>query len=186
MKRLMVILIITLAAGTASAAAQSVDGPTLTIGGGGGMAFPLHGDLQFDAPTWQVSTRLHVAEYAWIEAAYAEWRHSTAEVRSNQPITGPNGPLGRIDRITQQTRWTNRTLGLNAVVGARPGNLALWAGGGPGYMDLGSRFRQTETGCQGNVTCTDFERSHNAGVFTVQGTGGIDVTVTRRIVVYGQ
>jgi hypothetical protein len=166
--------------------AQTPAPPSLAVGGGGGIAFPLHGDFDFQPAAWHVTVRARTATYLWIEGEYGQWRHAENDVRLNQPITGPGGPLGRIDRLTIETRHLNQTLALNVLAGGSSGRVHIWGGGGPAFLDYSRRFRQTPEGCQGNVPCGSFENTHSSGQFAVQLTAGVDVALTRWIGVYGQ
>jgi hypothetical protein len=182
----MIVLALALSAGPATALAQSPEPPRLTVGGGAGIAFPLHGDFDFNPAAWNASVRARVTSRAWIEGAYEEWRHSEARTLTNQPIQGPTGHLGRIDRIDIETRHTVRTVGVRGLFGGTSGRISLWGGGGPAFLQYERRFQQAETGCSGTIACGGFDRTHSSSSFAVQGLAGLDVAVTRWLAVYGQ
>jgi hypothetical protein len=185
-RRLATILALGLVLEAGAAVAQGTDVSRFTIGAAGGVAFPLHGDLQFQAGAWQVNGRGRLSEHVWLEALFAEWRHTAREVFAGQPVHGPAGPLGRIGRITAETRHVVRTLDVHALLGGTSNRVTAWAGGGAGYIYLDRRFRQTPGDCQGGVTCPEVVTRHAAGSLAVQATGGVDIAVMPRIVVFGQ
>lgn len=107
----MLVLLLTLAA-----APQSGDAPRVTVGVGGGVANPMHGDFDFVAPEWQLSLRGRMADGVTFEGFFNEWRH-TEETFFSQRIVR-----------------TTRVVGVNVLAG-RMGNRVGWsAGGGIGSM----------------------------------------------------
>jgi hypothetical protein len=147
-----------------SANAQTAGEPQLTVGGGAGIANPLHGDFDFTPPTWNVSVRGHTGPHFIVEGFFAGWRHRSSET------FGLSG-----QRTEQQTTRTVRVIGVN-FLGRSRGRLSFYGGGGPGYWLHSSRFTQTP-----NVVNT-----FDSSAFAVQGVGGFDAAITSRLIAFGQ
>src|SRR5262245_19883858 len=92
-------LLLVLVVSPTFANAQTLEPPRLPLGGAGGVSNPLHGDLQFLAPSWDVGVRGRVAPAVAIEGFMSRWRHTTESVRVGVPISGPSGLLGRVEEV---------------------------------------------------------------------------------------
>lgn len=158
----------------------------VSIGASAGVANPLHGDFEFTAPEWQVAVRLSPSRLVSFDLVYGEWRHTEHRTQENLAVSGPSGPLGRIGRFEQRTRYVMRTAGLNVVLTHAFPRVKVWGGGGPALMTFARDYRQMLSDCVGGVTCSDFESSHSAGRFAVQGVAGLDVVITKRVAAFGQ
>ncbi len=159
--------------------------PRVSVSLGAGIATPFHGDLQFNAAAWQASVRAAVAPHVLIEGFYGEWRHATNQVTTNTVVQGPNGVLGRIDRVTQRTEYVRPGIGFNVLAAGTAGRVTYSAGGGPGVLLYQRRFSQSFEGCQGDFPCTNMENRFTSASFMLQATAGVDVAVAPRIAVYG-
>jgi hypothetical protein len=82
----------------AFAGVQTFEPPRFTIGAAGGVSNPLHGDLQYVAPSWDVSVRGQVARGLSIEGFISRWRHSSKTAQTNVPITRPYGRPRQVRR----------------------------------------------------------------------------------------
>ena len=172
----------------APAAAQQADPPRLTVGIGGGVANPMHGDFDFVAPEWQISVRGRVSGGVTVEGFFSQWRHSEERVFTNQQIPVP-GLIGvfRIVSVTQRTVRTTRVVGVNALAGGTRGRVTWTAGGGAGIMDFRRDFVQVVGGCA--PTSAEVCESGNALVESdlgLQAVAGLDVRIAPRVLGYGQ
>ena len=165
--------VFSLLAVVAPAWAQGLDDSRISLSGAGGISFPLHGDLDFNAPEWQIAVRGTVSRHFLLEGFFEEWRHKTEDVRTN---------------VTLRTTHTMKTVGANWLARGFAGRAAITGGGGIGFMHYDRRFAQSVTGCQSSapVSCQDFENRFNSQSFTVHGVAGVDVPITSWIAAFGQ
>ena len=112
--------------------ARAQDAPSrFTVAAAGGATHPFDADFDFTAaPAWQISVRGQTASHLAIEGFFEQWTQQDGRVYTNQPVTGPDGPLGRIARVEQQTHYRMRTLGFNVLATGTSGRATLAAGGG--------------------------------------------------------
>src|SRR5262245_46857483 len=117
----------------ALAAAQTTDPPRLTIGAAGGLTNPLHGDLQFIAPSWDVSVRGQVASHLAIEGFMSRWRHTDETARIGVPLNGP-GVTGTVGELVIEDRDQVSMVGFSFEPTFSVGRVSVAAGGGPAVM----------------------------------------------------
>jgi len=164
------------------------DAPRFSIAAGAGVAMPLHGDLDFTAPEWQVSVRGAVSRHFALEGFFSDWRHDTTRVLLDQAIQGPTGFLGRVGRIEETTAHKVRVVGVNALATGTAGRATVAGGGGIGMWLFDRRFRQASTGCEPAVAdlCRTVDNTFNSDSQSAQGVVELDVAVTRRLHVFGR
>ena len=174
--------------GANRAAAQTLEAPRFTVGAGGGLSNPLHGDFNFVAPSWDVAVRGRANDYLTVEVFVAQWRHTTKSDYFDIPIQSPAGVMGRIGRISQASTRTEWTTGFSLLPTFSNGRVTVTAGGGGGFMLLAHRFTQTLSDCTSTSStgCRDQETSHGSGAFTVQGVSGLDVLVAPHVIAFAQ
>ena len=162
-----------LAAWIAPASAQALEDSKITLGGAAGLAFPLHGDFDFNAPEWQITVRATVSRHFLLEGFFDEWQEKTQE---------------RDVRFASSTTYTMRTAGINWLARGFIGRAAITGGGGVGFMHYDRRFAQTVTDCQSStpVSCQDFENRFSSQSFTFQGAAGLEVPIASVVSAFGQ
>jgi hypothetical protein len=171
------------------AAAQGQDvRPRLSVAAGGAIANPVHADFDFTAPEWQLSVRAAMSNYLAIEGFYGGWEYTDRDVRLDQPILGPAGFLGRVDRVEQVRIHRMRTLGVNVVATGGSSRVTFSGGGGIGVLAYDRRFSVSATGCDAAVAhvCGASENRFSSGDFTAQGVAEVDVAVARRIQLFAR
>jgi hypothetical protein len=156
----------------ATSTAQS--DPPLTIGGGIGIANPLHGDFDFLAGTWTASLRVPLSTRVLVDTSVSQWGRTRTEVRTDVQLLGPAGPIGFVDRLTQETRHRRTSIAVS-VLGTGGDGVRVTVGGGAGIYDYRRRFRQTLEGCVAPhpLTCQDAEMTFTSVRFGVQGIAEI-------------
>jgi hypothetical protein len=149
----------------------------VNLGVSGGVANPLHADFAFTAASWQADARVDPWRHFGFDIFFEEWRHSDEQVFTNGTISGPGGPIGRVDRVTTRTDHRTRTVGWSLL--ARGGNARLTGSGGGGvsYLQYSSDFRQMMTGCQPASLCSDSSQPFDNGSFALQAQAGVDIAV---------
>ena len=170
----------------AFAGAQTFDPPRLTIGAAGGVSNPLHGDIQYVAPSWDVSVRGHVARGLAIEGVMSRWRHSDETVRLNVPLIGPGGPVGRIGEMRLDSTETVSMIGFTFLPTFSRGRVTVAGGGGPALMIFRSEYGQHYRDCDPTSACLDFERHRSNGTFAAQFASSVDVRLASRVTTFGQ
>ena len=182
-KRVAGVLLLILAT-PAFAGAQTSQPPRFTIGAGGGVSDPLHGDFQFIAPSWDVSVRGRVAPHLTIEGFMSRWRHANESVHSGVPLTGP-GSIGEIaiedgDQVTM--------IGFSFEPTFSAGRVTFGGGGGPALMIFRSDYVQRVSGCEPSsaASCGTFATHRTTGTFAVHFGGGVDVRLAPRLTTFGQ
>lgn len=187
MRRVRQVVLAAVALGVAMPiAAQDPPRETVSVSAGGGIADPWHGDLQFQAAAWNAGLRVATSDHVRIEFTVEEWRHSSGSVIEHVTFQGPNGPAGTVDRLTQNTRYVTRTLGLHILASGTSGAVTVSAGGGPGYMQLQHDFTQTLEGCHDVASCSSFTNRFSNGSFAVHAVATLDVAVASRVGAFGQ
>ena len=178
-------LLVVIAAGLGPAAveAQTSEPLRFTLAAGAGQATPFHGDLEFKAASWEVSARGQAARHFALEGFASEWRHASEAVRFGLPGIGGDGSVGQ---LTQQTRYTVRTFGLNALPTISFGRVTLTGGGGGGVMIFSRRFEQSVSACRvaGSLACSNLVNRHASSSLTVQGVAGLDVRLAPRLAAF--
>lgn len=171
-----------------AASAQGLEPPSVALSAGAGMAFPLHGDFDFNAPEWQLAIRAAVSPHLVLEGFFDQWRHTDEEVRLGITLLGPDGVIGHAGRLEQRTEFTTRTVGFNALARGSLDRARFTGGGGIGYLTFHRRFTATVSDCESSVptACQDTENTFSNGAFSVQGVAGVDVFVTSRVAAFGQ
>ena len=167
-------------------AAQPAAPARLTIGASGGVSNPLHGDLQFTAASWDVSVRAQGVPHMMVEGFASQWRHSEDDIRTGVPLTGPNGPLGRIGTLTIEDRTYTDVFGFSFLPTFTAGAVTVAGGGGPALMVLRHDYAQRLSGCEPASLCRDYETQHTATTFAVALAGTVDVRLASRWLLFVQ
>ena len=170
----------------AFAGAQAFEPPRVSIGGAGGVSNPLHGDIQYLAPSWDVSVRGQVAPALSIEGFMSRWRHSSESVRIGVPINGPAGLLGRVEEVKIESNTEVSMVGFTFLPTFSRGRITIAGGGGPALMIFRSDHAQRFTGCTAVSVCGDYESHRSNGTFAVQFAGSVDVRLASRVTTFGQ
>jgi hypothetical protein len=177
------VLVVALASpALAQSSAEDVGG--VQIAAGAGLAHSFHGDLNFNAPAWEVELAVRRSAHVSIEAAFGQWRHVEETVLFDVPIQGPEGLIGRADRIEQRQQRVFSAFEVNALGGGRVGRVRLWGGGGGGFLVMNRTFRQITEGCSGTATCGTFENTFSSVSPTVQAIGRLEVPLGPRVSAY--
>jgi hypothetical protein len=89
----------------APAVAQRREDSRITVSGAGGIAFPLHGDLDFKAPEWQIAVRAAVSRHFLLEGFFDEWRNWLARGFIDRAAFTGGGGIGfmHYDRLFEQS-----------------------------------------------------------------------------------
>ena len=169
----------------APAEAQSTDTRSVSVGVGGGMATPLHGDFDFTAGAWQVDFRFGTGRYLASTMFIEQWLRNEDEVRIGVPILGPTGPMGRIDRITTATSHRTSAVGWS-LLARSTGRVVVSGGGGVSYLLYARKFTQTAEGCTPASLCTTSRSEFDNSAFAAQLQAGIDAEVVRHLAVMAQ
>ena len=156
---------------------------------GAGVATQSYGELNFDrAPAWDVSVRLKTGPHLAFEGLFDQWREEQQAVHLDQLLTGPDGPLGHVDRIDERRIYRMQTIGVNVLATGTSGRLTVSGGGGAGLVLYHRTFAQNGSGCEARVAsaCAGFSNSFSSDSVGGLGTADLDVAVTRRIRVFGR
>ena len=168
------------------AAAEDPDARHVSVGAAAGLATPLHGGFDFTGTAWQADVRFDTARYFGFGVFFEAWRHTEEDVFTDQPISGPNGPLGRAERITARTDHRTRALGWNLFARGAASRVTVTGGGGASYLLYSRDFRQTMSGCEPASLCRDSGQEFDNSSFAAQLQGGVDVGVAPHVAVMGQ
>jgi hypothetical protein len=157
----------------APAVAQRREDSRITVSGAGGIAFPLHGDLDFKAPEWQIAVRAAVSRHFLLEGFFDEWRKKSQ-----------NAGLS----FESNTTYTMRTVGVNWLARGFIDRAAFTGGGGIGFMHYDRLFEQSVRGCQSPTpaSCQALENRFNSQSFTFQAVAGVEVPIASVISAFGQ
>jgi hypothetical protein len=183
--RSVAVVLLVIAAAT-PAAGQGRDPRPVSVGAAAGVSVPLHGDLDFTAPSWQADVRVDAARHVGFSVFYEQWQRGHEQVRTDQTITGPNGPLGRVDRVEIRTDHTTRALGWSVLGRGTASRAIIHGGGGISYLAYTRDFTQTLTGCTPVTLCRDTRQTFENSSFAAQLQAGVDVAVSRYLAVTGQ
>jgi hypothetical protein len=155
------------------ASAQGFDDSRITASGAAGIALPLHADLDFNAPEWQIAVRGTVSRHFLLEGFFEAWRHRAEDPRTT---------------AARRTTYTMKTVGVNWLARGFVGRAAITGGGGIGFMHYDRRFEQIVGDCQPSTpaSCQIFENRFNSQSFTFQGVAGLEVPIVSRISAFGQ
>ena len=169
------------------AGAQTLEPPRVSIGGAGGVSNPLHGDLQYVAPSWDVSVRGQVAPHLTIEGFMSQWRHSTETLRTGVPLTG-SGPIGRIGELAIEDSDRVSMVGFTFQPTFSIGRATVAAGGGPAVMVFRSDYAQRLSGCDASAaaSCGTYETHYSNGTFALALGGSVDVRLASRLSTFVQ
>ena len=167
-------------------AAQPAAPARFTVAASGGVSNPLHGDLQFTAASWDVSVRAQGVRHMMIEAFASQWRHSEDDIRTGLPLTGPNGPLGRIGTLTIEDRTYTDVFGFSFLPTVTAGAVTVAGGGGPALMVLRHDYAQRLSGCEPASLCSDYETHHTGTSFAVTLAATVDVRLASRWLLFVQ
>ena len=172
----------------ALARGQQFETPRLTIGASAGISNPLHGDLQFLAPAWDVSVRGQTAPHLIIEAFGSQWRRSERKVYGGFPLTGPNGTVGRVAEVTTDQQTRVDVFGFSFLPAFTAGRVTVAGGGGPALMVFRNDFVQRLSGCEATNPnlCVDHETHRTSNQFAVALVGTVDVRLARYLTVFGE
>ena len=179
-------ILLVLIATPAFVGAQSFEPPRMSIGGAGGVSNPLHGDLQFVAPSWDLSVRGQVAPAMSIEGFMSRWRHTSGSVRVGVPISAPSGLLGRVDEVSIESGTAVSMVGFSFLATFSRRRITIAGGGGPALMIFHSDYTQRFSGCTPVSLCSDYENHRSNGAFAVQFAGSVDVRLASHVTTFGQ
>ena len=168
------------------AAAQDPDARHVSIGGAAGVAMPFHGDFDFNAVSWQADVRVDTMRYFGFSVFFEEWRHDDEEVLTDRTIQGPNGVLGRVDRVTIRTEHRTRVGGFSFLGHGTAGRVTFNGGGGISLLTYSRDFSQTMTGCVPATLCGDSSHEFGSNSFAAQFQGGVDVAIVRHVAAMAQ
>jgi hypothetical protein len=157
----------------------------VSVGAAAGVAAPLHGDFDFTAGSWQVDLQLDMSRFFVSSIFLEQWQHSNEEVLTDGTIFGPDGRVGRAERITMRTRQRARAAGWS-VLARSSGRISVGGGGGLSYVLFSRDFSQSLTGCVPSSLCTDSSHGFKSSAFAAQVQAGLDVEVTRHLAMMGQ
>jgi hypothetical protein len=168
--------------------AQAAEPPRLSIAAGGGFGHSLHGDLNFNAPLWEVSVRGRIGRRVALEGAISEWRRTETFELRNVALIGPDGPIGQAGLIAQRSSRAARSIEVNLLALGRSGRITVSAGGGAGVLTMRRDFRQTVSECVSVVpaACADSQSSSRDASLAALGVAGAEVTIVPRVSAYGQ
>lgn len=185
---LLLAIVLLVLTGAMPAWAQTAELPRFSVGAGGGFGHSLHGDLNFNAPLWEVSARGRIGRRVAVEGAVSEWRRTETFELRNVALIGPDGPIGQAGLIAQRSTRVARSIEVNLLALGRSGRLTAAAGGGSGVLTMRRDFRQTVSECVSAVpaACADSRSSSSDASLAVQGVAGVDVTIVPRVSAYGQ
>lgn len=170
----------------ALAGAQTFEPPKLTIGAAGGVSYPLHGDFQYVAPSWDASVQGQAARHLTVEGFLSRWRHSSDRVLTNMRSSGPGGSLGRIGEVTIESGESVAMAGLTFLSTFSRGRFTVAGGSGPAVMIFRSDYAQRFSGCDPVTACSNSEVHYTNGTFAVQLDGSVDVRLASRLTTFGQ
>lgn len=164
----------------APAAAQ--DAPRLQIGAAAGVAFPVHGDFDFEPAEWQVGLRGAVSPLVVVEGFLGRWRETIESEIPGGNLFGPSGNIGTFSGGITRRSHTVTTVGLNALIRGATGRVTITAGGGPGFWVYRRTFDQDLFDCSAPAPpiCDSTGTSSSQGRFSVQGVAHVDVALTTR------
>jgi len=168
------------------AAAQDPDRMHVSVGAAAGIAAPYHGDFDFTATSWQADVRVDTTRHFGFGVFLEEWRHSDERVLTDLPITGPSGPLGRVDRLVGRTDHRTRAVGWSLLARGTLARVTFSGGGGVSYLVYSRDSRQTLSGCDPASLCRDTSNEFDNSSFAAQVQAGIDVEVAPHVAVMGQ
>jgi hypothetical protein len=147
-----------------------------------GLASPLHADLEFNTPEWQLAVRAATDKHVALEVFFDQWRQAEATVASGGRFSGIGGLTGTYDAIRYGTEFTVRTVGFNALLSQSFGRVSVSGGGGPGFLVLRRVSWLKYQNCRVNQpdACVNGRSSHADGSFSIQGVAGSEITITTR------
>lgn len=176
------------AANPAELRAQSAGGPPrVSVGVGGGVAVPFHGDFDFNAWAWDADVRFALSRHTLLEVSGGDWRHTETSVLTDVVVQTPPLPAGSFGRLEQSTVRVQRAVHASLLGTGSVGRVRLSGGGGVGLLGHNRRFRQTTEGCSGSLVdaCGTLENTFSSISTSIQGSGGADVNLTDAFSVYG-
>jgi len=157
--------------------------PRVSVGGGAGIALPLHGDFDFTPWAWEADLRVGLSPRVLVEAAVGEWRHNTTTAADHIPAPAYPDAIGHLE---QTTTHAMRTMQVNLLAAATAGRVRVTAGGGVGLLRHLRTVTTVAENCSGAATCGTFHSDVSSTTASAQAVGGMDVDVARFIAVYGQ
>lgn len=182
-------IVVAIFASVGTAAAQDA-GARFTVGGGAGISNPLHGDLQFQAPAWEISARGRPAAHLTIEAFVSEWRHTIETTRLGVMVQGPAGPLGTAGALSQRTRYLTQAFGASLLPTFTIGRASIVVGGGANVMFIQHRFEQRLDNCvpatATPLTCGSFSNAYSDSSPGLHAVAGLDVRIAPRLIAFGE
>lgn len=172
---------------TVAMAQEAGDPPRVSVGAGAGAAFPFHGDFDFNAWAWDADVRLALSRHTLFEVSGGDWRHSETTVATNIGVLASTGASGTIGRLEESTVRVQRALHASLLATGSVGRVRLFGGGGVGLLRHHRRYRQTIDDCSANVVnvCGTSDTTRSNISTSVQGSGGVDVSLTRSFSFYG-
>lgn len=157
---------------SATAATAQVTHPAVSVGAGAGVAWPLHGDLDFTPWTWETDVRVALSSRVVLEVAGGEWRHSRTTITTDIP-----GSVD-IDRIDHESHHVRRTGYVSLLAAASSGRARVSGGGGVGLQQDRQRSITRLTGCTVTTACGTFQSSSSRAAAVVQGVGDVSVAMS--------
>ena len=151
------------------------------MGAGAGVAIPFHGDFDFTPFTWDTGVRVGLSEHVLVEVAGGESRHTRRRVETNLVANGAT--IGRFEQITTHAQ---RFAQVNVLATGATGRLRVSGGGGVGLLQFARRTETTTTDCSPGIMCGVSGSSTSRISGSVQAVGGVDVSLTTRVALYGQ
>jgi hypothetical protein len=170
------------------AAAQS-EPPAFSVAAGAGVAFPFHGDFDFNAFDWHASIRTRVAKHVVVEGMFDEWRHTTRRATDDVTFrTLAGSVLGHADQVRTDDARRTGVLGLNFLLTGGAGRLRIAGGGGPSLLTFRNTYSTSYTGCTTTTTsgCRDFTNTNSEATFAAQAILDVDVAITPNISAFGR
>ena len=151
-----------------------------------GLAAPMHADLGFTAPEWQVAVRARISRHVSMEVFFDEWKRGEESTLLDVSFQG--SVVGGAQQIRSQTVYTSRLAGWNTLVHGGTRRLTIFGGGGPGFVTFTRRFTQTLTGCTASDprACNDFSNTHRSSSFAAQLLGGAEFALSSHLAAFGQ
>ncbi len=164
--------------------------PHWFVGLGGASMNPLHGDNEPEGDVLLASFGFTDNRRVRIESEVTRRARSTTYVNENVFLYGgPNGVHGHADRIDVGRETTDWTAGVNLIF--RTGGRIVSLFGGPGVVLHWEQLREfrTVTNCTAPIPsagaeCGVFDNQSSSQGAGLQGIGGVDVAVHRRLTAF--
>jgi hypothetical protein len=169
--------------------ADAQDAHRLTAAFGAGVARQFSPDFDFGTTlVWQASVRRRTGEHLAVEGVFEQWNGQRDAVHTDVLLSGPDGPIGRVARITEQQTYRMRTLAFNVLALVGSGRVTVAAGGGAGVMAYDRTYAQETSGCEPATSsaCGRYENQFSSSSGTAQAVADLNVAITRRVAAFGR